>query len=76
MTTTDASPNDAKTTVIHHDAESPELSVSATEVKWEKVLWKRQSFPDNYVPDSFLSELDRLRKSGASEELERPLRVL
>ncbi|KDN51410.1 phosphatidylinositol N-acetylglucosaminyltransferase, partial [Tilletiaria anomala UBC 951] len=24
---------------------------------WEKVLWKKQPYPDNYVPDSFLSAL-------------------
>lgn len=24
---------------------------------WEKVLWKRQPFPDNYTPDSFLQHL-------------------
>ncbi|KZW04386.1 phosphatidylinositol N-acetylglucosaminyltransferase [Exidia glandulosa HHB12029] len=30
------------------------------EVKWEKVLWRTQPFPDNYVPDSFL---DKLRKN-------------
>ncbi|BEI80188.1 hypothetical protein CcaverHIS002_0107170 [Cutaneotrichosporon cavernicola] len=28
--------------------------------KWEKVLWRRQPFPDNYVPPSFLAELDEL----------------
>ncbi|KZT30395.1 phosphatidylinositol N-acetylglucosaminyltransferase [Neolentinus lepideus HHB14362 ss-1] len=27
--------------------------------QWEKLLWKNQSFPDNYVPDSFLSSLIR-----------------
>jgi len=27
--------------------------------KWEKVLWKRQPFPDNYVPPCFLSSLRR-----------------
>ncbi|OCF42544.1 hypothetical protein I317_03660 [Kwoniella heveanensis CBS 569] len=27
---------------------------------WEKVLWRRQPFPDNYVPSDFLSELKRL----------------
>lgn len=26
---------------------------------WEKVLWRQQSFPDNYVPPSFLSSLRR-----------------
>ncbi|WWC68949.1 uncharacterized protein I206_102885 [Kwoniella pini CBS 10737] len=30
------------------------------EVKWEKVLWRRQPFPDNYVPPNFLAELDNL----------------
>ncbi|WVF66703.1 hypothetical protein IAT40_001445 [Kwoniella sp. CBS 6097] len=28
--------------------------------RWEKVLWRRQPFPDNYVPPDFLSELKRL----------------
>ncbi|TFK57287.1 phosphatidylinositol N-acetylglucosaminyltransferase [Heliocybe sulcata] len=27
--------------------------------QWEKLLWKDQPFPDNYVPDSFLSSLRR-----------------
>ena len=26
---------------------------------WQKILWKKQSFPDNYVPPSFLSSLRR-----------------
>ncbi|WWC59939.1 uncharacterized protein I303_102502 [Kwoniella dejecticola CBS 10117] len=32
----------------------------AKQVKWEKVLWRRQPFPDNYVPPNFLAELDDL----------------
>lgn len=31
-------------------------------VAWEKVLWRRQPFADNYVPPSFLAELDDLRE--------------
>ncbi|THH16996.1 hypothetical protein EW146_g3734 [Bondarzewia mesenterica] len=27
--------------------------------QWEKVLWKRQPYPDNHVPNSFLSSLRR-----------------
>lgn len=31
--------------------------------EWEKVLWKKQDFPDNYIPrDSFLSALKKNRK--------------
>jgi len=26
---------------------------------WERVLWKQQPFPDNYIPDSFLSSLKK-----------------
>ncbi|KLO20275.1 phosphatidylinositol N-acetylglucosaminyltransferase [Schizopora paradoxa] len=26
---------------------------------WERVLWKQQPFPDNYIPDSFLSALKK-----------------
>ena len=31
---------------------------------WEKVLWKRQPFPDNYIPPSFLQELVRWLNGG------------
>lgn len=34
-----------------------------TGVKWEKALWRKQPFPDNYVPSSFLAELKALRTS-------------
>lgn len=30
-------------------------------VGWEKALWRKQPFEDNYVPPTFLAELDALR---------------
>lgn len=42
--------------------ESPELTTeSSPDVKppWEKVLWKPQPYPDNYIPPDFLSSLRR-----------------
>lgn len=33
---------------------------------WEKVLWKRQPYPDNYTDDSFLQQLVRLPWSRCS----------
>jgi len=29
--------------------------------QWEKVLWKRQAYPDNYIPPDFLSSLKKNR---------------
>jgi phosphatidylinositol glycan class C protein len=26
---------------------------------WEKVLWKQQPYPDNYIPDTFLQDMVR-----------------
>ncbi|WVQ83541.1 hypothetical protein IAT38_005682 [Cryptococcus sp. DSM 104549] len=40
--------------------EPPMTPLPSPPPKWEKVLWRRQPFPDNYVPDNFLSELDDL----------------
>jgi len=31
----------------------------AHENKWRRILWEKQAFPDNYVPPSFLSSLQR-----------------
>jgi hypothetical protein len=33
-------------------------------VKWEKVLWKRQPFPDNYTDKTFLQELVCMKGHG------------
>lgn len=33
-----------------------------TEAPWEKVLWRKQPYPDNYVPPSFLAELNDIRE--------------
>ncbi|KAG9009794.1 hypothetical protein FRB94_013592 [Tulasnella sp. JGI-2019a] len=30
-----------------------------SEPRWEKILWKKQPFPDDYIPPSFLSSLRR-----------------
>jgi phosphatidylinositol glycan class C protein len=32
--------------------------------EWQQVLWREQPFPDNYVPPSFLSSLQRNREHG------------
>lgn len=29
---------------------------------WQRVLWTKQRYPDNYIPESFLSSLERNRK--------------
>lgn len=34
-----------------------------SEQEWSKVLWRKQPFPDNHVPPSFLSELKLIRES-------------
>lgn len=34
--------------------------------QWERVLWKRKPYPDNFVPDSFLASLSTNRESAAS----------
>lgn len=36
-------------------------NLAAVERKWEKVLYKHQGVPDNYVPPTFLKDL---RKNG------------
>ncbi|KAI0365238.1 phosphatidylinositol N-acetylglucosaminyltransferase [Pilatotrama ljubarskyi] len=35
------------------------MSTEQWEAEWERVLWKKKQYPDNYVPRSFLSSLSR-----------------
>lgn len=37
----------------------------AWEEEWERVLWKKKPYPDNYVPRSFLASLSRNREFDA-----------
>jgi len=52
---------------VHYDPtniKTEQIGVAKPEVKWEKALWRKQPFPDNYVPSSFLAELKALRTSN------------
>ncbi|OBZ79790.1 Phosphatidylinositol N-acetylglucosaminyltransferase GPI2 subunit [Grifola frondosa] len=35
------------------------MSAESWEAEWERVLWKKKSYPDNFVPRSFLSSLSK-----------------
>ncbi|KZT74637.1 phosphatidylinositol N-acetylglucosaminyltransferase [Daedalea quercina L-15889] len=35
------------------------MTETAWENEWERVLWKQKTYPDNYVPKSFLSSLSK-----------------
>jgi hypothetical protein len=50
---------------------SDQIGVAKPEVKWEKALWRKQPFPDNYVPQSFLAELKALRTYHLTSQQER-----
>lgn len=37
--------------------------------EWERVLWKKQPYPDNYIPpESFLASLERNRKFSGEKK--------
>lgn len=43
---------------------TPDMADTLAELSpWEKLLWRKQPYPDNYVPDSFL---DQLRTNSTS----------
>lgn len=39
------------------------MTESTFEDEWERVLWKKKPYPDNYVPKTFLSSLSKNRSS-------------
>ena len=41
------------------------MYTEAWEAEWERVLWKKKPYPDNYVPRSFLASLSRNREYAA-----------
>jgi hypothetical protein len=48
------------------DADRPKGQSMTTKPPWQRLLWKKQPYPDNYVPDSFL---DGLRTNCESRKL-------
>jgi hypothetical protein len=58
-------PTKTRSGLVHDSTNiiSEQIGVAKPEVKWEKALWRKQPFPDNYVPQSFLAELKALRTS-------------
>jgi phosphatidylinositol glycan class C protein len=49
----------ASVAVYHHMHDEPALSPSDQTESWQKSLWKKQNFDDNYIPPTFLSSLQR-----------------
>ncbi len=41
------------------------MYTEAWEAEWERVLWQKKPYPDNYVPRSFLASLSKNRKYAA-----------
>ena len=48
--------------IKHSQSDQVNIPDEREEVVWEKVLWRKQPFPDNHVPPSFLSELNDIRE--------------
>ncbi|ORY25254.1 phosphatidylinositol N-acetylglucosaminyltransferase subunit C [Naematelia encephala] len=46
--------------VTHTESSNPTEEAPGPAVEWEKALWKRQPFEDNYVPSTFLHDLQHL----------------
>lgn len=39
--------------------QSPEYQYNSNNPPWQKLLWVKQNYPDNYVDSTFLDELQR-----------------
>lgn len=39
--------------------QSPEYQSTVNNPPWQKLLWVKQNYPDNYVDSTFLDELQR-----------------
>lgn len=49
------------------------MATDTSDIKWERVLWKRQPFPDNYVPETFLDSLSTNGKASSNLSIEQRL---
>lgn len=49
--------------------QSSEYQYSTNNTPWQKLLWVKQNYPDNYVDNTFLDELQRNGKKKKKKNL-------